>query len=148
MQCTHSLAIRIYWVARNKLSALMQELERAYNTNAVESASSTSCACSPLHRDSSCGDPNCRWVRPRPTFTAEREAQDVEYAAAVRYEEDRDEEERQREEAEQALAGLVQVDVVRAARLRRLEKAAYAVAGCRWLSPASLLLTPIVCPRP
>ena len=29
-----------------------------------------------------------------------------------------------------------------------LEKAAYAVAGCRWLSPASLLLTPIVCPRP
>ena len=51
---------------------------------------------------------------------AEREAQDVEYAAAVRYEEDRDEEERQREEAERALAGPVQVDVVRAARLRRL----------------------------
>ena len=38
----------------------------------------------------------------------------------MRYEEDRDEEERQREEAEQALAGPVQVDVVRAARLRRL----------------------------
>ena len=34
--------------------------------------------------------------------------------------EDRDEEERQREEAERALAGPVQVDVVRAARLRRL----------------------------
>ena len=55
-----------------------------------------------------------------PTFTAEREAQDVEYAAAVRNDEDRDEEERQREEAERALAGLVQVDVVRAARLQRL----------------------------
>ena len=38
----------------------------------------------------------------------------------VVYEEDRDEEERQREEAERALAGPVQVDVVRAARLRRL----------------------------
>ena len=39
---------------------------------------------------------------------------------ALLLEEDRDEEERQREEAEQALAGPVQVDVVRAARLRRL----------------------------
>ena len=101
-------------------STAAEELERAYSPTAVESASSTSCACSPLHRDSSCGDPHCRWVRPRPTFTAEREAQDVEYAAAVRYEEDRDEEERQREEAERALVGPVQVDVVRAARLRRL----------------------------
>ena len=56
----------------------------------------------------------------RPTFTAEREAQDVEYAAAVRHDEEHDEEERQREEAERALASPVQVDVVRAARLRRL----------------------------
>ena len=101
-------------------SALMQELERAYSPAAVENASPTSCACSPLHRDPSCGDPHCRWIRPRPTFTAEREAQDVEYAAAVRNDEDRDEEERQREEAERALAGPVQVDVVRAARLQRL----------------------------
>ena len=37
-----------------------------------------------------------------------------------RHDEDRDEEERQREEAKQALAAPVQVDVVRAARLRRL----------------------------
>ena len=51
---------------------------------------------------------------------AEREAQDVEYAAAVRHDEAHDEEERQREEAERALAGPVQVDVVRAARLQRL----------------------------
>ena len=101
-------------------SALMQELERAYSPAAVENASPTSCACSPLHRDPSCGDPHCRWIRPRPTFTAEREAQDVEYAAAVRNDEDRDEEERQREEAERTLAGPVQVDVVRAARLQRL----------------------------
>ena len=35
--------------------------------------------------------------------------------------EERDEEERQREEAEQALAGPVQVDVVRESRLRRLD---------------------------
>ena len=41
-------------------------------------------------------------------------------AEHVWIEEDRDEEERQREEAERALAGPVQVDVVRAARLRRL----------------------------
>ena len=79
-------------------SALMQELERAYSPEAIENASPTS----------------------RPTFTAEREAQDVEYAAAVRHDEERDEEERQREEAERALASPVQVDVVRAARLRRL----------------------------
>ena len=79
-------------------SALMQELERAYSPAAIENASPTS----------------------RPTFTAEREAQDVEYAAAVRHDEDHDEEERQREEAERALASPVQVDVVRAARLRRL----------------------------
>ena len=39
---------------------------------------------------------------------------------ALRNDEDLDEEERQREEAERALAGPVQVDVVRAARLRRL----------------------------
>ena len=38
----------------------------------------------------------------------------------MRHDEDHDEEERQREEAERALAGPVQVDVVRAARLRRL----------------------------
>ena len=76
----------------------MQELERAYSPAAVENASPTS----------------------HPTFTAEREAQDAEYAAALRNDEDRDEEERQREEAERALAGPVQVDVVRAARLRRL----------------------------
>ena len=38
----------------------------------------------------------------------------------MRADEERDEEERQREEAEQALAGPVQVDAVRAARLRRL----------------------------
>ena len=59
----------------------------------------------------------------RPTFTAEREIQDAEYAEAVRADEARDEAERQREEAEHALAGRVQVDVadvVRAARLRRL----------------------------
>ena len=56
----------------------------------------------------------------RPTFTAEREIQDAEYAEAVRADEARDEAERQREEAEHALAGPVQVDVVRAARLRRL----------------------------
>ena len=55
------------------------------------------------------------------TFTAEREAQDVEYAAAERYDEERDEEERQREEAEQALAGPVQLEDVRAARVRRLD---------------------------
>ena len=75
-----------------------QELERAYSPEAIENASPTS----------------------RPTFTAEREAQDVEYAAAVRHDEEHDEEERQREEAERALASPVQVDVVRAARLRRL----------------------------
>ena len=38
----------------------------------------------------------------------------------MRADADRDEEERQREEAEQALAGPIQVDAVRAARLRRL----------------------------
>ena len=54
------------------------------------------------------------------TFTAEREAQDAEYAATLLVDEDRDEEERQRQEAEQALAGPVQLDVVRAARMRRL----------------------------
>ena len=48
------------------------------------------------------------------TFTVERVVQDVEYAAALRANEDRDEEERQREEAEQALAGPIQLDVVRA----------------------------------
>ena len=53
-------------------------------------------------------------------FTAERESQDAEYAAAVRADEARDERERQRDEAERALAGPVQVGVVRAARLRRL----------------------------
>ena len=58
----------------------MQELERAYSPAVAENAPPTS-------------------IRPRPTFTAEREAQDVEYAAAVRNDEDRDEEERQREEA-------------------------------------------------
>ena len=42
------------------------------------------------------------------------------HSSTVRYEEDRDEEERQREEAERTLAGPVQVDVVRAARLQRL----------------------------
>ena len=51
----------------------------------------------------------------------EREAQDAEYAAALRADNVRDEEERQREEAEQALAGPIQVDIVRAARLRRLD---------------------------
>ena len=56
----------------------------------------------------------------RPNFTGERERQDAEYAEAVRVDEARDETERQREEAEQALAGPVQVDAVRAARLRRL----------------------------
>ena len=56
----------------------------------------------------------------RPNFTAEREIQDAEYAEAVRTDEARDEAERQREEAEHALAGPVQVDAVRAARLRRL----------------------------
>ena len=90
-----------------------------YSTTATESTSSAPCACSPIHRDSSCGDPRCRWVRP--TFTAEREIQDAEYAEAVRADEERDEEERQREEAEQALAGPVQVDAIRAARLRRLD---------------------------
>ena len=54
------------------------------------------------------------------TFTAEREAQDAEYDAAMRVDEDRDEEERQHEEAERALAGPVQLDVVRAARMQRL----------------------------
>ena len=96
----------------------MQELVGAYSTTAVESASSAPCACSPIHRDSSCGDPRCRWVRPN--FTAERESQDAEYAEAVRADEARDETERQRDEAERALAGPVQVGVVRAARLRRL----------------------------
>ena len=38
----------------------------------------------------------------------------------MRVDEDRDEEERQREEAERALAGPVQLDVVRAARMQRL----------------------------
>ena len=52
--------------------------------------------------------------------TAEHEAQDAEYAAAERADNDRDEEERQREEAEHVLAELVQIDVVRAARLQRL----------------------------
>ena len=56
----------------------------------------------------------------RPNFTAERESQDAKYAEAVRTDEARDEAERQRDEAEHALAGPVQVDVVRAARLRRL----------------------------
>ena len=41
-------------------------------------------------------------------------------AEAVRADEARDETERQRDEAERALAGPVQVGVVRAARLRRL----------------------------
>ena len=100
-------------------SALMQELVRAYNIT-TGSTAQASCACSPLHRDSSCGDPHCRWVR-NTTFTAEREAQDAEYDAAMRVDEDRDEEERQREEAERALAGPVQLDVVRAARMRRLD---------------------------
>ena len=77
------------------------------------------CECSPLHRDSSCGDLHCRWVRST-TFTAEREAQDVEYDAAVRADEERGEEERQREEVERALAAPVQLDDVRAARVRRL----------------------------
>eukprot|EP01048_Picozoa_sp_COSAG05_P002520 COSAG05_NODE_105_length_18793_cov_115.346421_6_plen_84_part_00 len=53
-------------------------------------------------------------------MTAEREAQDVEYAAAVRADNERGEEERQREEAERALAEPIQIDVVRAARLQRL----------------------------
>ena len=97
----------------------MQELVRAYNIT-TGSVAQASCECSPLHRDSSCGDPHCRWVR-NTTFTAEREAQDAEYDEAVRAEEDRDEEERQREEAERALAGPVQLDVVRAARMRRLD---------------------------
>ena len=72
-----------------------------------------------IYSDPSCGDPHCRWVR-NTTFTAEREAQDAEYAATLRADEDRNEEERQRQEAEQALAGPVQLDVVRAARMRRL----------------------------
>ena len=63
----------------------------------------------------------------RPNFTGERERQDVEYAEAVRVDEARDETERQRDEAERALAGSVQVGVVRAARLRRLD--APAIAG-------------------
>ena len=99
-------------------SALMQELVGAYSTIAEASASSAVCECSPIHRDSACGDPRCRWVRPN--FTAERESQDAEYAAAVRADEARDETERQRAEPERALAGPVQVGVVRAARLRRL----------------------------
>eukprot|EP01048_Picozoa_sp_COSAG05_P013927 COSAG05_NODE_1531_length_4620_cov_3.897810_5_plen_129_part_00 len=45
----------------------------------------------------------------------------AKYATAVHANNDRDEEERQSEEAEQALAGPVQVDVVREARLRRLD---------------------------
>ena len=56
-----------------------------------------------------------------PTFTAESATQDAEYAEAVRVDDDRNEEERQREEAVQTLAGPVQVDIVREARLRRLE---------------------------
>ena len=52
--------------------------------------------------------------------TLEREAQDAEYDAAVRADGVRDGEERQREEAEQALAGPVRLDVVRAARVQRL----------------------------
>ena len=39
----------------------------------------------------------------------------------MRVDDDRNEEERQREEAVQTLAGPVQVDIVREARLRRLE---------------------------
>ena len=85
----------------------MQELVRAYNIT-TGSTAQASCACSPLHRDSSCGDPHCRWVR-NTTFTAEWEVQDTEYDAAVRVDEDRDEEERQREEAERALARPVQL---------------------------------------
>ena len=96
----------------------MQELVRAYNIT-TGSVAQASCECSPVHRDSSCGDPHCRWVR-NTTFTAEREAQDAEYAATLRVDEDRDEEERQRQEAEHALAEPVQLDVVRAARMRRL----------------------------
>ena len=90
-------------------SALMQELVGAYSTIAEASASSAMCECSPIHRDSACGDPRCRWVRPN--FTAERESQDAEYAAAVRADEARDATERQRDEAEHALAGPVQVGV-------------------------------------
>ena len=56
-----------------------------------------------------------------PTFTAELAAQDAEYAEAVRADEDRNEQERQREEAVQTLVGPIQVDIVREARLRRLE---------------------------
>ena len=83
----------------------MAPKDRAYNI-ITGSVAQASCECSPLHRDSSCGDPHCRWVR-NTTFTAEREAQDAEYAAALRADEDRDEEERQREEAEQALVRLL-----------------------------------------
>ena len=111
-------------------SALMQELVGAYSTIAEASASSAMCECSPIHRDSACGDPRCRWVRPN--FTAERESQDAEYAAAVRADEARDETERQRDEAERALAGPVQVGVVRAARLRRLGAPADAGRESPW----------------
>ena len=47
--------------------------------------------------------------------------QDAEYAAAERYDDDHNEEERQREAAEQAIAGPIQVEAVRAARIRRLD---------------------------
>ena len=73
----------------------MQELERAYRTTTEDATTAP--------------------------FTAEREAHDAEYTAALQADNDRDEEERQREEAEQALARPVQVDIVWVARLRRLE---------------------------
>ena len=56
-------------------SALMQDLVRAYST-AARNATQASCECSPIHRDSSCDNPHCRWIRGT-TFTAEREAQDA-----------------------------------------------------------------------
>ena len=76
-------------------SALMQDLEREYSNTVVNEAQAS--------------------------FTAEREAQDAEYAAAERQDEERGEEERQRVEAEQTLAGPVQLEDVRAARVRRLD---------------------------
>ena len=76
-------------------SALMQDLEREYSNTVVNEAQAS--------------------------FTAEREAQDAEYATAERNDEERGEEERQRVEAEQTLAGPVQLEDVRAARVRRLD---------------------------
>jgi hypothetical protein len=63
----------------------------------------TSCTCSPIHRDSSCGDPQCLRVR-NTTRTSERETQDAEYVTDERCDEELIDEERRREEAEQALA--------------------------------------------